>query len=152
MILFGHIGITMFFGGLFSLNFLPLLLGSILPDLIDKPLVLLGLSESGRFIGHTLFTGIVVSLSSFVITRKKMVPISLFFGHFVHLLEDLPFFLPWFYPFVDYDFPAYYVFGNSLTPINIMFEFIGLALLIYVIKTNPRLKTYLTKNLRLKRK
>jgi uncharacterized membrane protein required for colicin V production len=152
MILLGHIGITLFFGGLFSLLFIPLLIGSILPDLIDKPLVLFGITQYGRYIGHTLTVGIIISLISFAITRKKLVPVSLFLGYLFHLLEDMPFFVPWFYPFVKYDFPTYYVFSNSFTAINIAFEIIGVTLIIYVVKKNPQIKSYLTKNLKFLKK
>jgi hypothetical protein len=148
MILLGHIGITLFFGGLFSLLFIPLLIGSILPDLIDKPLVLFGITHYGRYIGHTITAGIIISLISFVITRKKIVPVSLFSGYLLHLVEDMPFFIPWFYPFVNYDFLTYYEFAGSITPMNITFEIIGFVLLIYIVQKNPQIKVYFTKNLK----
>jgi hypothetical protein len=152
MILLGHIGITLFFGGLFSLLFLPLLIGSILPDLIDKPLFLFGITQYGRYIGHTLTLGVVIALITFAITRKKMVPVSLFFGYLLHLAEDMPFFIPWFYPFVNYDFLTYYDFAGSITPMNIAFEIIGVTLIIYVVKKNPQIKVYITKNLKFLKK
>jgi hypothetical protein len=150
MILLGHIGITLFFGGLFSLLFIPLLIGSILPDLIDKPLVLVGITHYGRYIGHTLTAGVIISLILLAITRKKIVSISLFFGYLLHLIEDMPFFIPWFYPFVNYDFLTYYEFAGIITPMNIAFEIIGFILLIYILQKNPQIKVYITKNLKLK--
>ena len=152
MILLGHIGITLFFGGLFSLLFIPLLIGSILPDLIDKPLVLFGIIHYGRYIGHTITSGAVIALISFAITRKKIVSISLFLGYLLHLVEDMPFFIPWFYPFINYDFLTYYEFTGSITPMNIAFEIIGVTLIIYVVKKNPQIKSYLTKNLKFLKK
>jgi len=147
MILLGHIGITLFFGGLFSLLFIPLLIGSILPDLIDKPLLLLGITQYGRYIGHTLTLGVVIALISFIITRKKIIPVSLFLGYLLHLVEDMPFFIPWFYPFVNYNFLTYYDFAGSITPLNIAFEIIGFILLVYIVQKNPQIKVYITKNL-----
>jgi hypothetical protein len=139
MIFFGHIGITLFFGTLLSLSIFSLIIGSILPDLIDKPFQLLGISTSGRFIGHTLFMGLLISGISFLIFRKKSVSISLLFGHWFHLLQDAQYFVPWFYPFINYDFPAY-PFGPKLTLINIIFELLGVVSLVYVVRTNSNFR------------
>ena len=140
MIFFGHIGITAFFGSLLSLSILSIFIGSLLPDIIDKPFQIIGMSPSGRFIGHTLFMGFVISCISLLIIRKKYVPISLLFGYWFHLLQDAQHFVPWFYPFINYDFPLY-PFGPRLTLINIIFELLGIISLVYVIRTNFQLRS-----------
>jgi hypothetical protein len=139
MILFGHIGLTVLFGTLISLSIFSLIIGSILPDIIDKPFQLIGASPSGRFIGHTLFMGIVVSGISFLIIRKKSISISLLFGQWFHLLQDAQHFVPWFYPFINYDFPSY-PFGPRLALINIIFELLGTVSLVYVMRTNSNFR------------
>jgi len=143
MILFGHLGITTFLGSLLSLSLIFVFLGAALPDLIDKPLFILSLGPSTRFIGHTLFLGVLISLIVYIVSRKKVYSISLLFGYFVHLLEDVPYFMPWFYPFIGYDFPRYS--GSGFTPFNIFMEFVGFVLLIYVIRTNSHFRISLDK-------
>jgi len=78
----GHVGITLLLGKWLSKrlnkkwNLRLIVLGSILPDLIDKPLGILGFG-GGRFISHTL-------LFTLALVVKK----ELFFGSLVHLLLD----------------------------------------------------------------
>ena len=139
MIFFGHIGITLLFGTLLSLSILALIIGSMIPDIIDKPLQLLGITSSGRFIGHTLFMGLIVSGISFLILRKKFVSISLLFGVWFHLLQDAMDFVPWFYPFVNYTFPVYN-FGPKFTPFNFIFECLGILSLVYLSQTNTQFR------------
>jgi len=143
MILFGHIGITVFSGSLLSLALLYVLTGSVLPDLIDKSLFIVGLGPSSRFIGHTLFMGILISFMVYIIWRKKIYSASLLFGYYVHLLEDSLHFMPWFYPFINYDFPFYT--GPVFTPFNIIMEFVGLVLFVYIIRTNSHFRNSLIK-------
>jgi hypothetical protein len=148
MIFLGHIGLALFFGTLISLSIIPLIIGAILPDFIDKPFQLLGIFPSGRFIGHTLFMGIVVTGLSFLIFRKKYISISLLFGFLFHLLEDTLYFIPWFYPFINYDF-AKYPFGPVFTPLNILFEFIGGLSLVYVYHSNSQFRNLIIDNFKL---
>ena len=49
----GHIGISVSVGRLFRFNLAVVAFTAILPDLVDKPLWLLGVGE-GRFIAHSL--------------------------------------------------------------------------------------------------
>ena len=102
MLLFGHLGVTL---GIFFLIciFAPLLrtiidpkyllVGALLPDLIDKPLgeiILASTFSTGRMIGHTIllsFTLLYIGL--FVYERKGDIRIiSLATGSFFHLMED----------------------------------------------------------------
>jgi hypothetical protein len=69
------------------------LLGSLLPDIIDKPLdgvLLAGVYGSGRIFGHTLvFSLILVLWGIFRYTRSgKAGALSLSFGTLMHLLTD----------------------------------------------------------------
>jgi F0F1-type ATP synthase assembly protein I len=75
----------------------------LLPDLIDKPLWVLGVFSDGRNIGHTL---LLVFLVAFAFSLKKRA-YGLFAvcGGISHLLLDTSGFMPWFYPFKRYDFP-----------------------------------------------
>jgi hypothetical protein len=74
----------------------------LLPDLVDKPLWVFGVG-CGRYVAHTLLFVFLVAL---VFSLKKPVYglLALFAGMF-HLLMDVGWFLPLFYPFIDYDFP-----------------------------------------------
>jgi hypothetical protein len=139
MILFGHIGITAFVGSFLSLSLFIVLIGSLMPDIIDKTLFLLGLTNTGRFIGHTLLLGILFSLIAHIIFRKKLVSLSLLFGYLFHLLEDATNFVPWFFPFVNYNFSAYPI-GPVFTPFNIASEIIGILMLIYIFRTNSQFR------------
>jgi len=139
MIFFGHIGITAFVGSFLSLSLFIVLIGSLMPDIIDKTLFLLGLTNTGRFIGHTLFLGILFSLITHLIFRKKLVSLSLLFGYWFHLLEDVTNFVPWFFPFVNYNFSAYPI-GPIFTPFNIASEIIGILMLIYIFRTNSQFR------------
>ena len=139
MILFGHVGISILLGSLFSLALFVVLIATLMPDLIDKSLFLLGLTNTGRFIGHTLFLGFLFSLIVHIIFRKKLFSISFLFGYLLHLLEDAVKFVPWFYPFVNYDFSTYSI-GPVFTPFNIASEIIGIIILIYMIRTNSQFR------------
>jgi hypothetical protein len=144
MILFGHLGITAFLGSLLSLSLFAVFIGALLPDAIDKILYLLGFTTTTRFIGHTLFLGILLPLIAYIILRKKLITLSLSFGYWLHLLEDATRFVPWFYPLVSYDFSTYPI-GSIFTPFNIASEIIGVVTFIYVIKTNPHFRDELNK-------
>jgi hypothetical protein len=139
MILFGHIGITTFLGNFLPLSLFAVLIGALLPDAIDKSLYLSGLTTTGRFIGHTLFLGMLTSLIVHIILRKKLVSVSLLFGYWFHLLEDVTKFVPWFYPFINYNFSAYSL-GPVFNPFNITSEIVGIILLIYVIRANSHFR------------
>lgn len=125
----------MFLANFLSLSIVLASFGALLPDLIDKPLVLIGIAPLGRYIGHTLFTAVVSSIVTFLITKNKNYGLSIGFGCIFHLFEDLPGFIPWFYPFVDYDFPS--------VPLKIKYTFlmfsldvIGLISIYYITQKN----------------
>jgi hypothetical protein len=103
----GHLGITL--GAAHISNRAPRLelklwvvaFAALLPDLVDKPLYLLGIGE-GRYVGHTLLFVCVVA--AVVSLKNKMYGLSLLFGAVLHLLFDWGGFVPWLYPFISYDF------------------------------------------------
>jgi len=102
MLLFGHIGITL--GVYFGLAlFIPqlgtiidpayLVIGSLLPDLIDKPLGIVVFSSriaNGRIIGHTLvfsLTLLMIGLYLYDKTGDNKI-LTLAVGSILHLIED----------------------------------------------------------------
>ncbi len=135
MLLIGHIGISVLLGRLIGANLTYVAGGALLPDLIDKILKVLGIAPAGRYIGHTLFIGLLIFAISYVFTRSRKNAASTTFGVYLHLLEDLPYFIPWLYPFIDYTWPQVPML-SSLNLMNFAFEFIGLACL--VITLNER--------------
>ena len=75
----------------------------LLPDLIDKPLWVLGVISDGRYIGHTLLLAFLVALAFAL--KKRAYGLFAVCGGISHLLLDTSGFMPWFYPFKRYDFP-----------------------------------------------
>lgn len=109
-----------------------LILGSILPDLVDKPLTMLFPTVfSGRGITHAPFIIMIFcGILYFLVKRKDMV-ISLVIGMIFHILLDLPGSIPWFWPFVDYpilpaDIDSYF-YTLLHNPLIITTELIGLV-------------------------
>lgn len=71
---------------------LALLLGAVLPDLVDLPLYYLGGAPSTRTVGHSLFVGIGLSALVGIISRRSTinnyVGVAFAVGYFSHLLAD----------------------------------------------------------------
>ena len=102
----------------------------LLPDLIDKPLWVLGVFSDGRNIGHTL---LLVFLVAFAFSLKKRA-YGLFAvcGGISHLLLDTSGFMPWFYPFKSYDFPNVDYHG-IVTWYNVAETLLEMALVVIVV-------------------
>lgn len=91
MLLFGHIGITLGIAWLIEsklkakMDYKLILIGSLLPDIIDKPvgMILLPLNN-GRVFGHTLLFILILLL----IGLKYRKSLFLSFASFLHLIED----------------------------------------------------------------
>jgi len=137
MILFGHIGITAFIGALLFLPIVFLGVGAILPDLLDKPLNILGIAPCSRYFGHSIFFPIIAGLITLVIFRKKLPAIAITFGGFAHIIQDFQGNLPLFFPLIDYEFihscgPINV--ASKLNVIEISAEIVGLILLFILIK------------------
>ncbi len=83
-----------------------LLLGSMGPDIIDKA-ISLPITGNGRYIGHSLLFNVVISMIVLAIFWKnKRIWIGFIFGWQMHILLDLGGFIPWLFPFVNYEFPV----------------------------------------------
>ena len=98
----GHVGIALPAGYVLRLSLPFVFLGAILPDLIDKPLMALGIG-GGRYIAHTLLFAFVVA--GLLSLWKKKYGLSVLIGMISHLLLDSGGFVPWLYPFKSYKFP-----------------------------------------------
>jgi membrane-bound metal-dependent hydrolase YbcI (DUF457 family) len=121
MLLFGHIGVTLgiFFGlGIFiprlrnSIDPKYLVIGALLPDLIDKPIGLIIFASTfanGRIISHTLLFVLSLFLVGLYIYEKKkdIKVLILASGSFFHLLEDYMWTTPktLFWPLLGLKFP-----------------------------------------------
>jgi len=102
MLLFGHIGVTLgvFFGLAFFIPQLRtiidptyLVIGSLLPDLIDKPLGMVIFSSTianGRMIAHTLLFSFTLFLTGLYLYDKRgdIKVLTLAAGSIFHLMED----------------------------------------------------------------
>ena len=82
-----------------------LLLGSLGPDIIDKA-ISLPITGNGRYIGHSLLFDIAISMIVLaVFWRNRRIWIGFIVGWQTHLILDTGGFMPWLFPFVNYDFP-----------------------------------------------
>jgi len=106
MFVIGHVGSSLFLAVILGLNPIVSSASVLLPDMIDKPLNILGLAPCSRFIGHTLLMGLLLSIFIYVFTRNKKITSSLLMGYWLHLIEDMRGFVPFFYPFINYSFPV----------------------------------------------
>jgi len=143
----GHIGITL--GAAHVTNLAtPLRLSlwivafaALLPDLIDKPLYILGIGD-GRFIGHTLLFICIVSAVLYI--KNKKYALVVMFGSVCHLVFDMHGFVPWLYPFISHDFTIVFdpggiyarllialniAGGVYISPVSLITELIGLLIL-----------------------
>lgn len=121
MLLFGHIGITLgiFFGLVFFFPRLRtiidprfLVIGALLPDLVDKPIGRIIFASSvanGRIIGHTLLFSFLLLLTGLYLyeKRKDIKVLALATGSFFHLFEDQMWAQPqtFFWPLHGLSFP-----------------------------------------------
>ena len=89
MLLFAHLGLTLAAGRLMRwVDLAFLALGSMLPDIIDKPLGLLafGTAEQGRTFGHTLLFLMVLATLAVYLKNARMASVSV--GVLAHLVLD----------------------------------------------------------------
>ncbi len=110
-----------------------LILGSIFPDLIDKPLALLFEGAGGRGFFHTPFLLTLICILLLLTTKKKEMVWSFGLGVFFHLLLDIPA-VPWFWPLVPIQvhkatFNEYFytLFHEPLISITELISLIGLV-------------------------
>ena len=113
MYLIGHIGATL---GLtyFSfpehvrekIDYRLVLIGALTPDLIDKVFSAMFFSYT-RFLGHSLFCCLILTIIIYSLFDTKK-GLSFCIGDIFHLIEDAGWFVPWFYPLINYEFTPMY--------------------------------------------
>lgn len=154
MFLFAHEGYTILFAEIISLiyyflwfkkrsksteykwgincfSIFAILFGAMGPDLIDKILIL-PFTGFGRHIGHSLLFNLLISIAVFLVFRKrKRFYLGFILGWQMHILLDVGGFIPWFYPFIQYDFqPRIQTFWEMLSQPSVYInEIIGLLCL-----------------------
>lgn len=138
MLPFAHIGIAVFISSFLSLSMLFTAIGTILPDIIDKSLFLIGIAPTGRFIAHTIFFAPILTLP--ILMKRKDLAFGFLLGNYLHLLLDAQHFMPWLYPIVQYDFPTGYTPHFELS--YLFLEVIGVGLLFIAVRFNSKIVEY----------
>jgi hypothetical protein len=100
------------------------------PDLVDKPLWVLGVISDGRFIGHTLLSVSLVAIAFSI--KKRVYGLFALCGGMLHLLLDTSGFIPWFYPFKGYEFPTV-DFHHIVTLPNVIETLAEMVLVVLVV-------------------
>ncbi|MFX0048017.1 MAG: metal-dependent hydrolase [Candidatus Hermodarchaeota archaeon] len=125
----------------FEFNRFALVIGSVLPDIIDKSLLFLNIGF-GRGFSHTiLFSLMSVLIIHFIVKKKMRISIPFLLGLTFHLILDLPE-VPLFYPFMSYEFivvedPLGLWFYKLLNdPKVYLTEIVGILILIFIIVNN----------------
>lgn len=137
----GHIGITVFLARCLGLNLTAVAIAALLPDLIDKPALLLTGVGYAKYLGHTLIAVTAVTWLSALLRRGMAT--SVFFGMLMHLVEDaLTAFIegwgnmiPWLYPFGEYNLlflTNYHPLENYVALSVIGFDILGALLLLHI--------------------
>ena len=101
--LLGHLAVPTILRQYFDLEAVPLYVGSFFPDLVDKTMEEAGWLPNGRNIAHTLFT-LMVTTAWVERIGGKASAVSWAIGYLAHLIGDVSGLVPWFYPFVAYEF------------------------------------------------
>ena len=100
MFVTGHIATAYLCNRLSGLHLGMLVGAALFPDLVDKPLKLAGLFDTGRHVAHNL---IALSLTTLLMGKLGNWSLGRAWcaGYALHLAGDLPFSrsLPWLYPF-----------------------------------------------------
>ncbi|MBD3265431.1 hypothetical protein GF373_02075 [bacterium] len=100
----GHLALGLAGAKLTRSPLIPVMLGTFLPDIIDKVLAdVIPIAPYGRCWAHTLVVLFLIS-GIFYYFKGKSWGIGWGVGHFLHLLGDISF-IPWFYPFINYTWP-----------------------------------------------
>ncbi len=103
--LIGHLGVSGLAHRYLKADLVPVLIAGVIPDVVDKTLCYgLRLAPSGRMWGHTLL-GLTLSTGVVWLLWGRRTAWSWAVGYLGHLVADLGGQIPWFYPFVQYDFP-----------------------------------------------
>jgi hypothetical protein len=111
MIFPGHIAVAILGHKLLRQDLATIVAASVVPDVIDKGLAqVLRITPSGRYIMHSIPGCLITALLVGLIWGKER-GYAWVFGHFAHLLGDSGF-LPWWFPFKQYEFSRLKEFGE----------------------------------------
>jgi len=128
----------------YRVNRIALLIGSIFPDLADKGLLFLKLSNGRGFFHTLLFTFICFGIIFLISKGNKSISVPFLIGMLFHLLLDLPY-VPLFYPFIMYNFSYQgdpdWVHTLLTSPIVQLTELIGALIILFVIIKNKLFKS-----------
>lgn len=112
--LLGHLAVPTLLKHYLPLETGPLYAGSFFPDVVDKTLHAAGLAANGRTWAHTLLTLTTTTLLVYLVWGAFTAR-SWFVGYLAHLLCDVGGDVPWFYPFMAYEFrPSTRTFWQKL--------------------------------------
>jgi hypothetical protein len=101
----GHLAFSVLGNRYLKAEWIPVIVGAFLPDLIDKPLNdVFHITPYGRYAMHSLFGLGIATLVAFLICNRK-IAYSYCIGHASHLIADADF-NPWFWPFIRYEWPS----------------------------------------------
>ena len=102
--LFGHLAVSVLQHRYLKVDLKPVVAAEVFPDVVDKTLCqVLHLTPSGRMFGHTL-AGLIFSTAVVGLIWGRRAAWSWALGYLGHLLGDAGGFVPWLYPFAQYDF------------------------------------------------
>ena len=97
----GHFALAFILKQALPVESVPLLVGSLCPDVVDKTLYVTRRVYGTRTYGHTLL-GLLVSSGILYLGWGHKTAGSWALGYLGHLLADADGFLPWFYPFMTH--------------------------------------------------
>lgn len=140
MLPLAHIGITLFVAYLLYLPLTYAFVGVLLPDLIDKSAFVLGIFPCGRYIAHSPFLGIVMTIVVYLITKKREYALAFLFGYIFHLVQDAQYIVLWAFPFVSYELVCPPELMIKPTIIDVFLDSVGAILLAATFTLKPRLK------------
>lgn len=103
--LFGHLAVSALEHRYLKAEFAPVMVAAVFPDAVDKVLhYVIGYMGSTRLWGHTLVAALLTTLVVLAIWGRRSAA-SWALGYLSHLVCDCAHIVPWFYPFVTYEFP-----------------------------------------------
>ena len=138
MLPLAHIGTAVLASRVARLNVPCAVLGSLAPDLLDKPAAwVVKLTPSGRHFGHSLLSCVLLSLPLAKCAGARA-GLSFGLGYLSHLLGDSEGPVPWLMPFVRYDYPQDNRFHLELSRRLLVGEAAGLALIAFFARRRRR--------------
>lgn len=101
--LFGHVAVSALAHRYLKVEFAPVMVAAVAPDVVDKTLCqVLHVFDSGRMLGHTLL-GLAVSTLLVRVIWGRAAALGWSVGYLGHLVADLGGDVPWLFPFAPYD-------------------------------------------------